>query len=198
MWRAWTIPRIFLLKTSYHLPNGNLQVFQAPHDPCYASSAPHLPFSNIEPSDQITRPVERACEATRASGPDRTFIRLGNWLLVACIVAGEVLASCRVKVGSRHYSCTSCSGILPARMPGKNASWFHEHFNPVNFHPTSSIYSLNDASGNSCLFLYFRCLRREALWLDTRRRREEYGRKSRPGVVWKWYEPHLFVHDRPS
>lgn len=57
-----------------------------------------------------------------------------------------------------------------------------KHFNPVNFHRISSIYSLDDTSGNACLFLYFRCLRSEALWLDTRRGREEYGRKSRPAL----------------
>lgn len=28
----------------------------------------------------------------------------------------------------------------------------------MNFHLTSPIYSLNDGSGNSCLFLYFQCL----------------------------------------
>jgi len=51
-----TTPRSSASKTSYPLPNGNPWVFHVPPGSCHASPAPHLPFSNLDPSDQIASP----------------------------------------------------------------------------------------------------------------------------------------------
>jgi len=47
------------------LPNGKLWVFHISPGSCHASPAPHLPFSNLDPSDQIAF-YERETAAARA------------------------------------------------------------------------------------------------------------------------------------
>src|SRR5699024_5298118 len=104
-------PRSSASKTSYPLPNGNPWVFQAPPGSCHVIPAPHLPFSNLDPSDQIASPGERDCAAARASGPGSISILPGNWLLVVCIElskpsdgsAGRILASCRARCCPRDH-----------------------------------------------------------------------------------------------
>src|SRR5699024_12747079 len=49
-WSARTTPRSSASKTSYPLPKGNSRAFHAPPGSCHAIPAPHLPFSNLEPS----------------------------------------------------------------------------------------------------------------------------------------------------
>src|SRR5699024_6284561 len=104
-WSARTTPRSSASKTSYPLPKGNPRAFHAPPGSCHAIPAPHLPFSNLEPSDQIVSSGERDCAAAMASGPGSTSILPGNWWLVVCIVLSKpsdgsvdrVLANCRAR-----------------------------------------------------------------------------------------------------
>ena len=105
------------IKDLMSLAHRDPPVFQAPPGSCHASPAPHLSFSNLDPSDQIASPGERDCAAARASGPGSTFIWPGNWLLVVCVMlskpsdgsADRILASCRARCCPRDQPAISCA-----------------------------------------------------------------------------------------
>ena len=138
-WSAWTTPRKSASKTSYPLPNGIPFIFQDLPGSCHAISALYLPFSNLEPSDQIASLGERDCAAARASGPDSISNWPGNSLLVACIAlskpsdgsAGRMLANCRARCCPRDHGLRL---LLSAYFQGLHMFWSRIKLHPQDYH----------------------------------------------------------------